>query len=165
VEIRLETDFFADKRGFAALADKVVYTGAIDAYFDHVFGLLHYRSLRFDHAVLDEENCQGVAVVNYTDSATPYTRSIEHKHFVFGKQQKTIITREYSLEWQPGMEPYYPVNDEVNQALYSTYAEAAAAETREKGTVFLGRLAKYAYYDMDRVIFAALEAAEKELGV
>ncbi|AEF86867.1 UDP-galactopyranose mutase [Treponema primitia ZAS-2] len=162
-EIRLDTDFLTDKQGFKALAKKAVYTGMIDAYFEYALGQLHYRSLRFEHEVLDEENHQGVGVVNYTDAQTPYTRSIEHKHFVYGTQPKTVVTKEYSLEWQPGMEPYYPVNDAANQALYGRYAEAAKAETRDRGTIFLGRLAKYAYYDMDQAILASLEAAEKEL--
>jgi UDP-galactopyranose mutase len=137
----------------------------IDAYFEYAFGQLSYRGLRFEHEVLEEENHQGAAVMNYTDALTPYTRSIEHKHFVFGTQPKTVVTKEYSLDRQPGMEPYYPVNDAANQALYGRYAEAAETETRERGTIFLGRLAKYAYYDMDQAILAALEAAEKELGV
>ena len=155
IEVRLNCDYFADKAGFDTLAKKVVYTGPIDAYFGYRFGNLEYRSLRFETETLDEDNHQGVAGMNYTDAETPYTRVVEHKHFEFGKGSpgKTVITREYSKEWQPGDEPYYPVNDERNQRLYEQYR--ALAE-RELGVFFGGRLAEYQYYDMDQVIAKAL---------
>jgi UDP-galactopyranose mutase len=160
-ELRLNTDFLAAREEYAALADKVVYTGMIDAYFGYKYGALEYRSLRFETEVLDEENHQGVAVMNYTDVEPAYTRVIEHKHFVFGKQGKTVITREYPQNREPGLEPYYPVNDEENSKLYGQYAEEAV---KEKGVLFLGRLARYAYMDMDQAVAAALEAADGELG-
>lgn len=146
-------DFLDDPDAYRALADTVIYTGTIDAYFDYCYGKLEYRTVRFDTEVLDEENHQGVAVVNYTDGDTPYTRIIEHKHFEFGTQPKTVISKEYSVSWEDGMEPYYPVNDEKNQALYARYA--ALAE-KEENTLFGGRLAEYKYYDMDKVIASAL---------
>ncbi len=146
-------DFLDDPDMYRSLADTVVYTGTIDGYFGYRFGKLDYRSLRFETEVLDEENHQGVAVVNYTDRDTPYTRVIEHKHFEYGTQPKTVITKEYSATWADGMEPYYPVNDEKNQALYEQYAALAA---KEPNTVFGGRLAEYKYYDMDKVIASAL---------
>ena len=138
-----------------------MYTGTIDAYFGYQFGKLEYRSLRFESEVLAEENHQGVAVVNYTDRETPYTRVIEHKHFEFGTQPKTVITREYPVTWQEGMEPYYPVNDEKNQALYRQYAELAAGEPK---VIFGGRLGEYKYYDMDKVIESAWRKAEEVMG-
>ena len=142
-------------------ADKVVYTGMLDAFYQYRFGKLEYRSLRFESEELDMENYQGVAVVNYTDRETPFTRIIEHKHFEFGTQPKTVISREYSSEWSVGMEPYYPVNDETNQALYQQYAELTKTETN---VLFGGRLAEYRYYDMDKVIASALTLCRKELG-
>ena len=160
-EIRLGTDYLADKAKYDALADKVVYTGTIDSYFDYCFGKLQYRSLRFETEVLDCDNYQGNAVINYTDRETPYTRIIEHKHFEFGTQEKTVITREYPAEWTEGMEPYYPVNDERNQELYKKYAELAG---KEKNVIFGGRLAEYRYYDMDKVIESALSCVKKEFG-
>lgn len=159
IEVRIDTDYFKNKAELDALADKVVYTGPIDAYYDYCFGKLEYRSLRFETEVLDKPNYQGVAVMNYTDAETPYTRIIEHKFFEFGTQPKTVITKEYSSEWKDGMEPYYPVNDEKNQNLYNKYAEL----NKEKNVVFGGRLAEYKYYDMDKVIASALEATEKYL--
>ena len=141
-------------------ADKVVYTGPIDAYFGYRLGALEYRSVRFETEVLDTGNYQGNAVVNYTDAETPYTRIIEHKHFEFGAQPKTVISREYSAEWKVGDEPYYPVNDEKNGALYARY-KALAGE--EKDVRFGGRLGEYRYYDMDKVIESALAAAREEL--
>ena len=159
-EIQLGRDYLEDKEYYDGLGEKVVYTGMIDAYFGHCFGKLEYRSLRFETEVKDTDNYQGVAVVNYTDRETPYTRVIEHKHFEFGTQEKTVITREYPVSWEKGMEPYYPVNDEKNQELYRKYAEKAA---QEKNVIFGGRLGEYKYYDMDKVIAAALERAEKEL--
>ena len=138
-----------------------MYTGTIDSYFDYCFGKLQYRSLRFETEVLDCDNYQGNAVINYTDRETPYTRIIEHKHFEFGTQEKTVITREYPAEWTEGMEPYYPVNDERNQELYKKYAELAE---KEKNVIFGGRLAEYRYYDMDKVIESALSCVKKEFG-
>ena len=154
-EVRLGVDYLADKAAWDAVADKVVYTGPIDAYFGYKLGALAYRSVRFETETLDMENYQGNAVVNYTDADTPYTRIIEHKHFEFGTQPKTVISREYSAEWKVGDEPYYPVNDEANGALYQQYK--ALAEGEEKA-LFGGRLGEYKYYDMDRVIEAALAA-------
>lgn len=159
VEVRLGVDYLADKAALDALADTVVYTGPIDAYFGYRLGALQYRSVRFETEVLDCPNWQGNAVVNYTDADTPYTRIIEHKHFVFGSTApgtKTVISREYSAEWKPGDEPYYPVNDEANSALYARYKELAAAEP---GVIFGGRLGEYKYYDMDKVIEQALACA------
>ena len=160
-DVRLNTDYDTDREGFDAMADKVVYTGMLDAFYDYRFGPLEYRSLRFESQVLDQANYQGVAVVNYTDRETPFTRIIEHKHFEFGDQPTTVITREYPADWQKGMEPYYPVNDEKNQALYQKYAALAQGDTRH---LFGGRLAEYRYYDMDKVIASALALCEKELG-
>ena len=158
VEVRLGTDYFADKAGFDAMAETVVYTGAVDRYFNYCFGPLQYRSVRFETELLDTPNYQGNAVVNYTDRETPYTRIIEHKHFVFGTQPKTVVSREYSAEWKPGDEPYYPVNDTVNSALYLRYKELA---NREEKVIFGGRLGEYRYYDMDAVIASALSRLEE----
>ncbi len=160
-EVRLNVDYFAEKEALDALADKVLYTGAIDAYFDYKLGNLEYRSVRFETEVLDKPNFQGNAAVNYTDRETPWTRIIEHKWFEFGNQPKTVISREYSSEWKPGDEPYYPVNDEKNGNLYAEYKKLA---DQEKNVIFGGRLGEYKYYDMDAVIAAALEKAEAELG-
>jgi len=151
------TDFIAANPG---IAEKTVYTGAIDAFFDYQLGHLEYRTVRFEDEVLDTDNWQGVAVVNYTGSEAPFTRIIEHKHFVFGQQEKTVISREYSCTWESGMEPYYPVNDEKNQALYQRYAEMAKAKPE---IIFGGRLGSYRYYDMDQVIRAALDRVREEL--
>ena len=140
------------------MGETVIYTGAIDAFYDYTLGKLEYRTVRFETEVLDTDNYQGVAVVNYTDRETPYTRVIEHKHFEFGTQKKTVISREYSTDWKEGMEPYYPVNDARNQELYQKYA--ALAEKEEK-VIFGGRLGEYKYYDMDKVIEAALNQWEK----
>ncbi len=166
IEVRLNTDYLADKASFDAMADKVIYTGAIDAYFDYQLGALEYRSVRFETELLDMPNFQGNAAVNYTDRETPWTRIIEHKWFEFGKDDdgndlpKTIISREYSSEWKKGDEPYYPVNDEKNGALYQQYRQLAEQEHR---VVFGGRLGEYKYYDMDAVIASALALCEKEL--
>ena len=160
IEVRLNTDYLAQKAELEQKADKVVYTGAIDAYFDYRLGYLEYRSVRFETEVLDIPNFQGNAAVNYTDVETPWTRIIEHKWFEFGTQPKTVISREYSSEWKPGDEPYYPVNDEKNGALYQQYK--ALAE-QEKHVIFGGRLGEYKYYDMDAVIDAALQMCKKEL--
>ncbi len=165
-DIRLNTDYLQNKPELDALADKVIYTGPIDAYFGYRLGNLEYRSVRFETELLDIPNFQGNAAVNYTDRETPYTRIIEHKWFTFGKDEsgndlpKTVISREYSSEWKPGDEPYYPVNDEKNAALYAAYKELAA---KEKKVLFGGRLAEYKYYDMDQVIAAALARATSEL--
>ena len=161
-DIETGVDYLEKKEYYDGLGEKVVYTGTIDAYYGYQFGKLEYRSLKFETEVLDEENHQGVAVVNYTDRETPYTRIIEHKHFEFGTQPKTVITREYPVTWSEGMEPYYPVNDEKNQALYQQYAALAA---EEKKVIFGGRLGEYKYYDMDKVIESAFKAARAELGI
>ena len=158
-EVRLGCDYLSDKAAWDALAERVVYTGPIDAYFGCCLGPLAYRSVRFETEVLDTDNYQGNAVVNYTDAETPWTRIIEHKHFEFGTQPKTVISREYSAEWKPGDEPYYPVNDAANGALYEEYRALAAKETKVR---FGGRLGEYKYYDMDRVIEAALNAASED---
>lgn len=160
IEVRLGEDYFEKKEAYDAMAEKVVYTGAIDAYFDYRLGTLEYRSVRFETEVLDTPNFQGNAAVNYTDSETPWTRIIEHKWFEFGTQPKTVISREYSSEWKPGDEPYYPVNDEKNGKLYEEYKKLAEGE---KNIIFGGRLGEYKYYDMDAVIDSALTMAEKEL--
>ena len=159
-EVRLGVDYLENKTELDKLAEKIVYTGPVDAYFDYRLGTLQYRSVRFETETLDTDNYQGNAVVNYTDSETPYTRIIEHKHFEFGTQEKTVISREYSTEWKPGDEPYYPVNDDKNSTLYSQYKALA---DKEKNVIFGGRLGEYKYYDMDKVIEAALETADKEL--
>lgn len=158
-EIQLNIDYLAHREELTSIADRILFTGMIDAYYDYCFGPLAYRSVRFETEELPIENYQGNAVVNYTAREVPYTRIIEHKHFEFGKQPTTIISREYSAEWKPGIEPYYPVNDAENGALYQKYTELAA---QEKNVIFGGRLGQYKYYDMDKVIAAALEAVEKE---
>lgn len=160
IEVRLGVDYLENKNELDNCAEKVVYTGAIDAYFNYRLGALEYRSVRFETEVLDIPNFQGNAAVNYTDKDTPWTRIIEHKWFEFGKQSKTVISREYSSEWKLGDEPYYPVNDEKNNALYSEYKKLAAAE---KNVIFGGRLGEYKYYDMDAVIASSLIMSEKEL--
>ncbi len=157
IEVRLNTDYLANKSELDALADTVIYTGPIDAYFGYRLGNLEYRSVRFETEVLDTPNFQGNAAVNYTDRETPWTRIIEHKWFEFGTQPKTVISREYSSEWKPGDEPYYPVNDERNGALYQQYRALAEAEPK---VIFGGRLGEYKYYDMDAVIAAALEKSK-----
>lgn len=166
IDVQLNEDYLEDRAKWDALADKVVYTGAIDAFFDYSLGNLEYRSVRFENEVLDIPNFQGNAAVNYTDRETPWTRIIEHKWFEFGKDEngndlpKTIISREYSSEWKPGDEPYYPVNDERNGELYKKYRALADKEDK---VIFGGRLGEYKYYDMDAVIASALECAKKEL--
>ena len=160
IEVRLNEDYLEKRAQWDALADKVIYTGPVDAYFDYCYGNLEYRSVRFETEVLETDNFQGNAVINYTDAETPYTRIIEHKHFEFGTQSKTIISREYSQEWQPGIEPYYPVNDGKNGALYEKYKALADGQAR---VVFGGRLGQYRYFDMDAVIASALETAEREI--
>lgn len=160
IEVRTGTDYFDFIRDNKNIAGKTVFTGMIDEYYGYCYGPLQYRSVRFETEVLDCENYQGNAVVNYTDREVPYTRIIEHKHFEFGKQPKTVISKEYSSEWKQGMEPYYPVNNEENNALYEKYRELA---DKESNVIFGGRLGQYKYYDMDKVIAAALECAGKEL--
>lgn len=165
-EVRLNTDYFKLRREYeqksketdpcCGLAGHLIYTGQIDAYFEYSLGILQYRTLRFEKEWLDTDNFQGCAVVNYTERAIPYTRIIEHKHFEFGQQKGTVITREYPAEWQQGDEPYYPVNDARNNELYKKYAGLAA---KEENVTFGGRLGQYKYYDMDKVIAAALDAA------
>lgn len=157
-DVLLDTDYFEYIKDNEGIADNVLFTGMIDEYYDFCYGHLEYRTVRFETEVLDCDNYQGNAVVNYTDREVPYTRIIEHKHFEFGKQEKTIISREYSTEWEPGMEPYYPVNNERNNELFEKYK--ALADKEEK-VIFGGRLGNYKYYDMDKVIIAALEAVEK----
>lgn len=158
-KVRLNTDFFSDREAFLSLADKCVYTGTIDAYFDYSLGELGYRSLRFESETLDCEDYQGVAVVNYNEREIPFTRIIEHKHFEFGKQPKTVITREYPADWKKGDEPYYPINDEQNNLLYQKYTKLAE---EQKNVIFGGRLGQYKYYDMDKCIEAALDLCDKE---
>lgn len=160
IEVRTGTDYFDFIKDNKNIARKTIFTGMIDEYYGYCYGPLQYRSVRFETEVLDCENYQGNAVVNYTDREVPYTRIIEHKHFEFGKQPKTVISREYSSEWKQGMEPYYPVNNEENNALYEKYRELA---DKESNVIFGGRLGQYKYYDMDKVIAAALECAGKEL--
>lgn len=162
VETRTGVDYFANKAEFDAKADKIVFTGKIDEYFGYEYGNLQYRTVRFETEVLDTPNYQGNAVVNYTEREVPYTRVIEHKHFeMFGQEvygnPKTVISKEYSTEWKPGMEPYYPVNDKQNTELYAKYKELA---DKEQNVIFGGRLAEYKYYDMDDVIEAALGALD-----
>ena len=154
IEVKLDTDYFENRKYFDSIADKVIYTGEIDRYFDYRFGHLEYRTVSFETELLEGvANYQGNAVVNYTDAETPYTRIIEHKHFEFGNQPDTVISKEYSKEWMPGDEPYYPVNDERNGALYAQYKALADAQER---VLFGGRLAEYKYYDMHQVIIRAL---------
>ncbi len=160
VEVRLNTDYLEHRQELNDLAEKVVYTGPIDAYFDYSQGVLEYRSVRFETELLEMENYQGNAVVNYTDAETPYTRIIEHKHFEFGTQPKTVISREYSAEWSKGDQPYYPVNDQKNTEVYEKYKKLAE---QQSGVIFGGRLGEYKYYDMDKVVEVTLAAVEKEL--
>ena len=160
VQVCLNTDFFANREELTAQADKVLFTGMIDEFYDYCYGELEYRSLKFETEVLDMGNYQGNAVVNYTDYEVPYTRIIEHKHFEFGTQPKTVITREYPAAWEKGKEPYYPVNDPKNSELFDKYERRAL---EEKNVIFGGRLGMYRYMDMDQVIEEALSLAETEL--
>lgn len=161
-DVKTDTDYFEFIKENPDIAEKTVFTGQIDEFFGYRYGALGYRSVRFENEILDTDNYQGDAVVNYTDREVPYTRIIEHKHFEFGKQEKTVISREYSAEWQPGIEPYYPINDEANNALYEKYKTLAATRP---DVIFGGRLGQYKYYDMDKVIAAALVAVDDEFGV
>lgn len=159
IDVKLETDFFKEREYFEKISDKIVFTGMIDEFYNYKFGELEYRSLRFENEILDNENYQGNAVVNYTEYDIPYTRIIEHKHFEYGTQPKTVITREYPAKWERGSEPYYPINDEKNNSTYLKYKELA---DKEKNIIFGGRLAEYKYYDMHNVIEQALVAVKKE---
>ncbi|BAM48423.1 UDP-galactopyranose mutase [Amphibacillus xylanus] len=162
IDVKLKTDFFKEREELETLANKIVFTGMIDQFYDYQFGVLNYRSLKFETNVLDDtDNFQGNAVVNYTDSETTYTRIIEHKHFEFGKQEKTVITKEYPMEWEQGLEPYYPINDDENNTVYKKYKDLADQEAK---VIFGGRLANYKYYDMHQVIGEALVTVEKEFG-
>ena len=160
-DVQTDTDYFEFRKSNPDIADTTIFTGMIDEYFDYQLGALEYRSVRFETEVLDTDNYQGNAVVNYTEREVPYTRIIEHKHFEFGTQEKTVISREYSSEWKVGMEPYYPVNDEKNGKLFAAYKELAE---KEEHVIFGGRLGNYQYYDMDKVVEAALLKLE-EMGV
>ena len=160
IEVRTGVDYLEHRDEYANMAKTIVYTGPIDEYFGYSLGTLEYRGLRFETERLEEENHQGVAVMNYTDRETPYTRIIEHKHFEFGTQPVTYVTKEYPADWQPGQEAYYPVNNDKNQALYQQYTALAA---KEPNVIFGGRLAEYKYYDMDDVIKSALDAVKKYL--
>ena len=156
-DLRLNCDFFAHRQELENIADKILYTGAIDQFYDYRFGKLEYRTVSFEQEVLDTDNYQGVAVMNYTDAETPYTRIIEHKHFEFGKQPKTVISREYSSEWKDDSEPYYPVNNERNNSIYLKYKELA---DKESSVIFGGRLAEYKYYDMHHIVAQVLNHKE-----
>lgn len=160
IEVKTDTDYFEFIKENPDIAEKTLFTGMIDEYFGYKLGALEYRSVRFETEVLDTDNYQGNAVVNYTEREVPYTRIIEHKHFEFGKQEKTVISKEYSSEWKVGMEPYYPVNNEQNNKLFEEYRKLA---DQEKNVIFGGRLGNYKYYDMDKVIEAALEMVAEEL--
>ena len=160
VDVKTETDYFEFIKENPEIADKILFTGMIDEFFDYQLGALEYRSVRFETEVLDCDNYQGNAVLNYTEREVPYTRIIEHKHFEFGQQEKTVISREYSSEWKVGMEPYYPVNNEQNNARFEAYKKLAE---KEENVIFGGRLGNYQYYDMDKVIEAALALVKKEL--
>ena len=160
VEVKLGTDYFEFIKENKDIAEKTVFTGMIDEYFQYALGVLEYRTVRFETEILDTKNYQGNAVVNYTDGEVPYTRIIEHKHFEFGQQEKTVISKEYSLEWKQGMEPYYPVNNEKNNFLYEEYKKLASKESR---VIFFFFLGSYRYYDMDKVVEQALKLAEAEL--
>jgi len=160
-DIRLNCDYFENREELESECAKTVFTGMIDEYFDYCYGELEYRSLRFETETLDTDNYQGNAVVNYTEYEIPYTRIIEHKHFEYGSQNKTVITREYPADWKKGDEPFYPVNNDKNNALYAQYKAKADAED---GVIFGGRLGMYKYFDMHNVIAEALKCAERELG-
>ena len=161
IDVKLNTNFFENRDELENIADKIVFTGMIDEFYDYKFGTLEYRSLKFEHEVLEEENYQGNAVVNYTEYEVPYTRIIEHKHFEYGTQPKTVITREYPATWSKGDEPYYPINNDENNEIYTKYKELA---DREDKVIFGGRLAQYKYYDMHHVIEQALNCVKEEFG-
>lgn len=159
IELRLNVDYHLDREYWNSLASKIVYTGPIDEFYDYRFGHLEYRSLKFESEILETENFQGNAGVNYTDSLTPYTRIVEHKHFEFGTQKKTVITKEYSVSWKPGMEPFYPINDNTNNQIYAQYKKLVDEEIK---FIFGGRLAEYKYFDMHQIIGSALVKVSKE---
>ncbi len=159
-DVELGVDYNENREKYNELGEKILYTGTLDSLYDFCYGKLEYRSLKFESKLLDKKNYQGVAVVNYTDRETPYTRVIEHKHFEYGTQDKTVITKEYPADWEEGMEPYYPINDEKNQNLYQKYREKAE---QESNLILGGRLAEYKYYDMDKVIESAFQLIEREL--
>jgi UDP-galactopyranose mutase len=161
VKVELGVDFNADRERLSVMAERIVYTGPLDAYFDFCYGNLDYRGLKFDTKRFDTDNYQGVAVMNFTDGETPYTRVIEHKHFEFGTQSVTHVTWEYPEEWSKGDEPYYPVNDQKNEALKDKYM---ALSKQHKNVIFGGRLAEYRYYDMDKTIASALDTVKREFG-
>ncbi|MFR5264936.1 UDP-galactopyranose mutase [Clostridium sp.] len=160
IEVKLNTDFFENREELSAMAEKIVFTGMIDEFYNYKFGTLEYRSLRFEHELLEMENYQGNAVVNYTEYEIPYTRIIEHKHFEYGTSEKTVITKEYPATWKKGDEPYYPVNNEKNNEIYKKYRELA---DKENNVIFGGRLAEYKYYDMHHVIENALKVVKEKL--
>lgn len=160
IDLKLNTDFFQNKDKLEEMADKIIFTGMIDEFYSYKFGTLEYRSLKFEHEILEEENHQGVAVVNYTEREIPFTRIIEHKHFEYGKQSKTVITKEYPMNWGKGDEPYYPINDSKNNELFEKYKELSL---KERNVIFGGRLGSYKYYDMHQIIEEALELVKKEL--
>ncbi|AMC94011.1 UDP-galactopyranose mutase [Erysipelothrix larvae] len=162
IDVELEADYFENRESYDAQADKVLFTGMIDQFYNYQFGTLQYRSLKFEHEVHNVENYQGNAVVNYTEAEVPYTRIIEHKHFEFGTQSKTVITKEYSAEWELGDEPYYPINDDENNRIFEKYYTLAE---KEENVIFGGRLAEYRYYDMHHIVENVLKLVEKELGV
>ena len=162
IEVRLNVDYLKQKSKYASIADKIIYTGCIDEYYDYKFGPLGYRSLRFEEEVLEQENYQGNAVINYTEYEVPYTRIIEHKHFENAISDKTVITKEYPADWRIGDEPYYPINNEANNLLYHRYLDLSA---QEKNVFFGGRLGMYKYFDMDKVIRAALDFSYQQLGM
>lgn len=159
IEVRVDTDFFENRKELEQISEKIVFTGMIDQFYDYQFGTLEYRSLRFENEILNEENYQGNAVINYTEYEIPYTRIIEHKHFEYGGQEKTVITREYPATWKKGDEPYYPINDDKNNEIYAKYKDLA---NKEQNIIFGGRLAQYKYYDMHHVIEEALKCVKTE---
>jgi len=159
-DVRLNTDYFANRKELESLAEKIIFTGMIDEFYNHCYGTLEYRSLHFETQILDKVNYQGNAVVNYTEFNVPYTRIIEHKHFEFGEQEKSVITKEYPKQWENGVEPYYPINDNKNENLFLMYKRLSE---KEKKVIFGGRLAEYKYYDMHNIIQQALDRAEREL--
>lgn len=160
IDVELNCNFFENRESLENIADKIVFTGMIDEFYNYQFGTLEYRSLKFEHEIFEEENYQGNAVVNYTEYEIPYTRIIEHKHFEYGTQPKTVITKEYPAAWQKGDEPYYPINNDRNDKIYEQYKELAS---NEKNVIFGGRLAEYRYYDMHHVIERALDCVDVEL--
>ena len=162
IEVKLNTNFFDNTDYYKEIAEKIIYTGPLDEYFNYSLGELEWRSLRFETEILDEDNHQGNAVVNYTGHEVDYTRVIEHKHFEYGTQEKTVVTYEYPADYKDGMEKYYTINDDKNNTLAEQYRRLAA---KEEGTIFGGRLAEYKYYDMDDVIKSAFDCAKKELDV